>query len=296
VEPLLTKLLPRGAPLAPGLQRRKVDRGPSTAVWTLVAALAGGCAAADELPEGAVAKIGDVVIGPEDLAAELAHLGAYAQRRYRGPEGQVALLRGVIEAELMAAEARDAGYGDDPRVAWALTEAIADAELRAELQRRVPIEPIEQDEAALQRWYDAHPDAFVKPERRRYRAVLFTRWVEAEQALARLLAGEVALADLGQVYTTKMEPRDDREQPALHPMLFDPTQALDRPLPRPIPLDSRAMIAVLVGIEPAGRKPLTDDAVRRHVALAIQRERQAEQARALLAELSAYELGPAGGV
>src|SRR5690606_31025865 len=57
------------------------------------------------VPAGKLAVVGDVVLGPEDLAGVQSQLGPYAKLRFRGVEGEFALLEGLVVTELLAQEA-----------------------------------------------------------------------------------------------------------------------------------------------------------------------------------------------
>src|SRR5688572_13563891 len=109
--------------------------------------LALACATDEGVPDGKLARVGDVVLGPDDLAGVQAQLGAYAQLRFRGEEGRASLLEALVTAELLAQEAIAAGLGDDPRVHWAVLEEIATLARNAELERRVPYAEVAADVA-----------------------------------------------------------------------------------------------------------------------------------------------------
>ena len=143
-----------------------------------------GCGTHSEgVPEGKLAVVGPTVLGPEDIAAAGAQVGAYGQLRFSGPQGEPALLESVVAAELMALEAQDAGLAEDPRVRFAVLEEIATVYLSAELERRVPRDAVADDAAALRAHYDAHPELFALPERRSAQGVVFSKFEEAEVAL-----------------------------------------------------------------------------------------------------------------
>ncbi|MFO0633285.1 MAG: hypothetical protein U0168_10570 [Nannocystaceae bacterium] len=185
---------------------------------TVVAALAlAACTAgAQGVPEGKLAAVGEVAFGPEDVAGVQAQLGAYAQLRFGG-EGAAALLLALVDAEVLAQEALAQGLGDDPRIWYAVLEELAALHLAAELERRVPRAEVAADRAALQAAYDADPRAFAVPERRAAAGVVFGHWRAAEDALAAVQAGTVALESFGPLVTTPLQPRDDHESRASIP-------------------------------------------------------------------------------
>lgn len=233
-----------------------------------------GCEFADEgIPEGKVAVVGDAVFGPEDLAAVGSQLGAYAQLRFSGAEGQVALLDALVSAELLAAEARDAGLGDDPRIAFALTEEIATVHRSAELERRVPVADVAADEAALRAHYDANIDAFMEPERRSAQGVLFDKAAAAEDALAQLEAGTAKLADFGAVFATPLQARDDAEFPAFHPFLFGGGIQTGDFLKAPVFVGESLMVARVQTVQTAQARPFADEEVQEQLVHAVRAPR-----------------------
>ena len=238
------------------------------------------------VPEGKLAVVGDVELGPEDLAGTKSQLGAYAQLRFSGEEGQRALLEALIAAELLAQEAIDNGLGDDPRVQWALYEEVADVYLSAELERRVPRDDVAADEAALRAYYDAHPDEFATPPKRQARVVVYYDYPSAEAAAQLLRDGIVKLEWLGDVVTTPLQPRDDAEHPGFHALLFDPSLEVGDPLPAPITLGQVLAVGELAAVAPAGHASFDDPVVRERLVEAVAAPRREAAHAELFAELS----------
>ena len=253
----------------------------------LLLGLVSACVQGEGVPPGKVAVVGEVVLGPEDIAAIKAQLGAYAQFRFAGQEGRAALVESVVAAELLAQEAIDAGLGDDPRVRWAVLEEIAEVHLAAELERRVPRRAIAEDTAALRAYYDAHPQEFTKPERRNLEGVYFETAREAEQALADLVAGRTTLSELGEVVSTPLQTRDDAEHPGFHVLLFDPSLSVGDWLEAPVMIGTVLVTGRVQQIIEPTLEPFDDPAVQERLVQAVRAPRL-EQARAeLLAELAA---------
>ncbi len=255
---------------------------------TVVAALAlAACTAgAQGVPEGKLAAVGEVAFGPEDVAGVQAQLGAYAQLRFGG-EGAAALLLALVDAEVLAQEALAQGLGDDPRIWYAVLEELAALHLAAELERRVPRAEVAADRAALQAAYDADPRAFAVPERRAAAGVVFGHWRAAEDALAAVQAGTVALESFGPLVTTPLQPRDDHEFPGFHPALFDPGLAVGDLLPRPVVLGERLLVGRLEQLEPASREAFEDPAVQEQLVERVRAPRLEAATRALLEPLLA---------
>lgn len=253
----------------------------------LAFALVIGCGAEIEgVPEGALARVGSEVIEPEQVEQAHAQLGAYGQARFRGPEGQRALLDAMIVESLLVQEARDAGLAGDPRVHFAVLEELASLQRAAMLERRLPRASVAADVEALRARYEAERTSFATPERRRLRGVEFETWEQAEAALARLVAGEVELDALGTVVISLPMKRDDHEYPGFHALLFDPALRVGDPLPHPVISGTRVLVGELAEIEPAGALDFDDPEVREQL---VEREWAARVAPLeveLLAELA----------
>lgn len=247
---------------------------------------AASCGEVEGVPEGKLAVVGDVTLGPEDLAQVQHQLGTYAQRRFRGPEGQRNLLESLIDAELLAQEAIRNGLGDDPRVHWALLEEVGGLHLSAELERRVPRDAVAADVATLRAHFDAHPDDFSVPEKRVIKAVRFPDYVAAGEALARLRAGEVTLDELGDVLSTHPMARDDVEHPAFHAFLFADGLRPGDPLAEPVLIGGLAYVGVLAEIQPRHPEDFDDPAVRDRLIEAVRAPRLARAKAELLADLA----------
>jgi hypothetical protein len=151
-------------------------------------------------------------------------------------------------------------------------EELAELQRAAMLERRLPRAEIEADVPALAARYQAELTRFAAPERRRLRAVRFDTWEQADAALARLLAGEVELGDLGEVVLTIPMKRDDREYPAFHAILFDPALAVGDPLTVPVLAGAYVLVGELEAIEPASLLAFEDPEVREQL---VERERAA---------------------
>lgn len=255
--------------------------GSTALVWLLA-----GCGSEEGVPEGKLAVVGNVALGPEDVAEVQHQLGTYAQRRFRGPEGRRNLLEALIEAELLAQEAIANGLGDDPRVRWALLEEVALLYLNAELERRVPRESVARDVAALRAYYDQHPEEFRVPEKRAAKGVVFSNMVDALPALERLRGGEARLEDLGQVLRTPAMERDDVGHPGFHVYLFDERLVAGDLLPQPVAIGESLLVGRLHEIQPAHLEDFDDPSVRERLVSAA-RQPLLDAARAeLLAELA----------
>jgi hypothetical protein len=265
----------------------------ASVVLALVLAVLAACeGVGGGVPEGAVAVVGETIFRPEDFASVQAQLGAYAQLRFRGDEGKHSLLEALVDAELMAQAARDAGFADDPRVRFAELEEIAAVRRSSELERLVPRAEIQADTAALRAHYDAHPEDFVEPERRTAEGVTFKTWPEAEAALAEVQGGEATLESLGDVVRTQLALRDDHEFPGFHPVLFAADLEVGDMLPVPVVIGPRLFVARVREIVPAHARPFDDPAVQEALVEAVRAPRLAEARAARLAQLAAQYPDP----
>jgi len=272
----VTGAVPRGG---------KDDRVGGVRRIALGLALFAACGVDEGVPEGKLAVVGDVVIGPEDLVQIRTQLGAYAQRRFASAEGMRTMLQSVVDAELLAQEAMRHGLGNDPRVRWAVLEEVALLYLSAELERRVPHEAVAADEEALRAYHDAHLDEFRATARRGARGVAFQTFEEAEAAHSELLAG-TPLEALGKVVRTPALARDDVKYPGFHAALFAPHLKSGDPLPYPAYLGDVLLVAVVDVVEPDDPLPFDDPEVRERLVTAVRAPRVEQARRELLAELA----------
>ena len=258
-----------------------------TSVVIMTTVVMSGCEAKVEgVPEGALARVGDVVIEGDRLATTQAQLDAYGQARFRGPEGQRALVDAIIQEELLGQEALDAGFGNDPRVEWAVYEELAALQLAAMLERRLPRADVAADTLALRARYDAALSSFETPERRRMRVVRVDTWEDGEADIARIQSGAVELEDIGDVVRTPLMKRDDHGFPAYHQWLFDPALEVGDLVPSPVLSGQIVLVGAVEEIEVAGHVPFEDpevqerlvEAEREHRLVAIEAELMAELA------------------
>jgi hypothetical protein len=233
-----------------------------------------GCEARVEtVPEGALALVGDVVIEPNWIESSHAQLDAFGQARFRGPHGRRALVDVVIQQELLVQEARDAGLEDDPRVEWAVLEELAELQLSAMLERRLPRAEVAADTQALRARYERERERFVEPERRRMRAVRVESWDEGERALARMQSGVLTLDTFAleknvSVGSTPAMKRDDAEFPAYHRHLFDPALKVGDLVPVPVLSGQLVLIGEIDDIQPARVRPFEDPEVQEQLVTA----------------------------
>lgn len=237
------------------------------------------------MPEGKLARVGDVLLGPRDVASVSSQLGEYAQLRFAGDEGQRTLVESLIVTELLAQEAAQGGLQNDPRVEHAVLEEIATVYLSSELERAVPYASVAGDEAALRAYYDAHPEEFTKPERRSMRGVRFPTMAAAEEALERLRRGEVTLEGLGPQIGTPVQARNDAEFPMFHPFLFAEGLGKRDWLPHPVILAQTIVAGQVLEVKPATLEPFDSPKVQERLVRAVRQPKLDAARKALLARL-----------
>jgi hypothetical protein len=248
------------------------------------------------VPEGALARVGEAVIEVEQVEATHAQLDAFGQARFRGPHGRRALVDALIQQELLVQEARDAGLGDDPRVQWAVLEELAELQLTAMLERRLPRAEVAADTQALRARYERERNNFIEPERRRMRVIRVDTFDEGERVIQRLLAGDLSLEQIAAeleregedrpVVRTPLMKRDDEEFPAYHRLLFDPSLEVGDPVPAPVLSGQVVLVGVVDAIQPARVRPFEDPQVQEQLVTAERAARLEPLAAELRAELA----------
>ena len=134
-------------------------------------------------PAEALARGQGVTVTAGELYAALADAPPSLLRRYaQDPAALQALVDRMVSDRLLAAEARRVGLDRDAVVIAALERALV-SRLRATVfsVRAGGTEAVTDED--VRRWYDAHPDRFHIPERRRGRAIFLTDRAEAARVL-----------------------------------------------------------------------------------------------------------------
>ncbi len=166
----------------------------------LVAALGSACndAAVDNAPEAGatsepvggltpdqaakvVAKVGDRVITLGDFARTLERMDPFDRLRYQTKERRRELLTEMIDAELLAQEAKKRGLDKRPEVEDALRQLYRDALLQKMRDSLPPPAGLTADE--VKAYYEANAARYNEPERRRVSAIVMTNKVEADKVL-----------------------------------------------------------------------------------------------------------------
>jgi hypothetical protein len=128
-----------------------------------------------------VAKVGDRVITLGDFARTLERMDPFDRLRFQTKERRRELLTEMIDAELLAQEAKRRGLDHRPEVEDALRQLYRDALLQKMRDSLPPPAGLGADE--VKAYYDANADRYNEPERRRVAAIVMTNKVEADKVL-----------------------------------------------------------------------------------------------------------------
>jgi peptidyl-prolyl cis-trans isomerase C len=101
--------------------------------------------------------------------------------RYQSKDRRRELLDEIIDVQLLADEARRLGLDKDPEAADALRMILRDAIL-AEARVGLPT-PAQLSDQEVRAYFEAHPDKFNEPERRRVAAIVMADKKEAARVL-----------------------------------------------------------------------------------------------------------------
>jgi peptidyl-prolyl cis-trans isomerase C len=112
-----------------------------------------------------VAKVGERTITLGDYAATLERMDQFDRLRYQSPERRKELLQEIIDAELLAEDARKRKLNEEPETQHAIRQILRDA-LLAEARRDLPA-PADIPDGEVRAYFEAHRDDFREPERRR---------------------------------------------------------------------------------------------------------------------------------
>ena len=195
----------------------------SLCVLVATAALAGGCkrggsssaeADAGAAPAGLtaeqaakiVARVGDRVITVGDFATALDRMDQFDRLRYQSPERRKELLDEMIDVELLADDARKKGLDKEPETQEAVRQILRDA-LLAEVRKGVRA-PADIPAADVSAWYQAHPDDYRDPERRRVAAIVCKDEATATKAIGEAKkATPMQWGELVQKYSAEPVPK-----------------------------------------------------------------------------------------
>jgi hypothetical protein len=128
-----------------------------------------------------VAKVGDKEITLGEFAQTLERMDQFDRLRYQTKERRRELLNEIVDAELLAMEAKRRGLDKLPESEDAVRQILRDAIL-AQARAALPA-PTEIPAAEVRAYYDAHADRFSEPERRRVAVIALDNKADAEKIL-----------------------------------------------------------------------------------------------------------------
>lgn len=134
-----------------------------------------------EQAQRVLAKVGERAITLGDYAKALDRMDQFDRLRYTTKERRKELLDAMVDAELLAEEARRRGLDKDPEVEDAVRQILRDAML-AEARKDVPA-PASIPDADVRAYFERNQDKFSEPERRRVAAIVMKDKADAEKVL-----------------------------------------------------------------------------------------------------------------
>lgn len=126
-----------------------------------------------------LAKVGDKTITLGDFAQTLERMDPFDRLRYQTKERRRELLSELIDAELLAQEAKKRGLDQKPEARDATRQILRDA-LLATLRSKM-VAPMEIPAADVRAFYEKNQPMFNEPERRRVAVIVMSNKAEAEK-------------------------------------------------------------------------------------------------------------------
>ena len=117
-----------------------------------------------------LARVGDRTITLGDFESSLEHMDQFDRMRYQAPERRKELLGEMVDAMLLADEARARHYDQDPVTEQEIRQILRDALLKK--AREGLGSPSDISSEQVRAYYDAHKSDFHDPERRRVSAIV----------------------------------------------------------------------------------------------------------------------------
>ncbi|MCK9462338.1 MAG: peptidyl-prolyl cis-trans isomerase [Proteobacteria bacterium] len=132
-----------------------------------------------------VAKIDGVEISLEYLETALDRQSPLLRKELADAAKRKDFIDKIINMEVLAAEAKRRGFSSDPEVASVRKNQLASLMHRKIADETPEVAPTDD---AMRKYYDAHADAYNKPEKVRARHILIADKAAAEKLLAEMLA------------------------------------------------------------------------------------------------------------
>ena len=145
--------------------------------------LAAACHKSESKSGPVVAKVGDEVITADEFKHRLDETSPFLRARYNTLDRKKEFLENMIRNELLAQEAQRQGFDKSPAVREQMKRAMIQELIKHQLDEKLTGADIA--EADIRKFYDAHQDDFVKPERARVFHILLPAKTAQEKAEAR---------------------------------------------------------------------------------------------------------------
>src|SRR3954452_22419401 len=133
-------------------------------VLSLALALA-ACTKKSEKSGPVVAEVGSETITADEVRQRLNETSPFLRARYSTLDRKKEFLDNMVRNELLAQEAVRQGYDKSPAVKEQMKRAMIQELIRHQLDEKLTGADIADDD--LKKFYEAHVDDFVKPERAR---------------------------------------------------------------------------------------------------------------------------------
>ncbi|HZR09817.1 MAG TPA: peptidylprolyl isomerase [Myxococcales bacterium] len=150
-------------------------------VLSVALALA-ACGKKSEKSGPVVAEVGTETITADEVKQRLNETSPFLRARYNTIERKKEFLENMVRNELLAQEAIRQGYDKSPAVREQMKRAMIQELIRHQLDSRLAGTDIAEDD--LKKFYDAHLDDYVKPERARVFHILLPAKDAKERAAA----------------------------------------------------------------------------------------------------------------
>ena len=130
-----------------------------------------------------VAEVGSETITADEVKQRLNETSPFLRARYSTVERKKEFLENMVRNELLAQEALRQGYDKSPAVRETVKRAMIQELIKHQLDSKLTGTDIPEDE--LKKYYEAHIDEFVKPERARVMHIFLPAKDAKERADAR---------------------------------------------------------------------------------------------------------------
>ena len=149
----------------------------------LALAAAAACKKGESKSGPVVAKVGDEVITADELKHRLEETSPFLRARYNTLERKKEFLENLVRNELLAQEAQRQGFDRSPAVKEQMKRAMIQELIKKQLDEKLTGSDIADGD--LKKFYDAHIEDFVKPERARVFHIVLPARDAKEKAEAR---------------------------------------------------------------------------------------------------------------